>query len=160
MPKQSQNENFAVRVTLSPEQARAVVAAIDFYIRIRMGQFTEFGHIFYDRNGRDDRVGARLSQIRALIYPGLSSSEGAAYSISSVPYEDAKIGYDVLQVIRQAEAFGRKPDGPAKNGHIISFDDPHFVSDSVPKPKAEILGPLEMLATSTDEVVKPKRKRR
>jgi hypothetical protein len=52
------------------------------------------------------------------------------------------------------------PDGPAAHGHIISFDDPHFVSSSIPKPKAEILGPLEMLAAASDEPVKPKRRKR
>ena len=148
------NENFAVRVTLTPEQARVVVAALDFLARIRMGQFKEFSQIFWDRNGRDERVEAKLSQIRALIYPGLSTSEGSAYSISGVPYEDAKVGYDVLQVIRSAEAWGRTPEG----GHTIPFDQPHFVSNSIPRPYAEILGPLEMLANTADKPKKGRKK--
>lgn len=152
-PKTKKNEIFALRVTLSPEQASAVVTAIDFYMRIRMGQFSELGHIFWDRNGHDERVSERLNQIKALIYPehpGL----GASYSIASAPYKDARVSYDVLQVIRHAAAWAENPEG----GMTVNFDRPSFVSDALPRPKAEVLGPLEILASLASEVDEIKKK--
>ena len=154
-PKTKQNENFAVRVTLTPEQARAVITAIDFYMRVRMGQFSEIGSIFWDRDGRDDRVTERLNQIKGVIYPNLPGP-GAAHSISGVPYKDAKVGYDILQVIRHAMSWHEAPQG----GITVNFDSPLFVSDSNPRPKAEILGPLELLAAAGFEVGEPDKKGR
>jgi hypothetical protein len=151
--KRMKNENFAVRVTLSPEQARAVVTAIDFYMRIRLGQFKELARIFADRGGHLDGVAHCLNAIKAIIYPEMPT-DGATYSISGVPYKDAKVGFDVLQVVRNAEAWGCTPQG----GITVNFDSPSFVSESYPRPKAEILGPLEMLAASGFDVGKPDKK--
>lgn len=160
MTKRDRNENFAIRVTLSPEQARAVVSALDLFTRIKMGQIKEIGYVLSDRNGRGDEVERILRELKIRLFPELEG-EGSFHGISECTYRDAKVGYDVLQVIRRAEAYGRMPEGPTKYGHITSFNEPLFVSDATPRPKAETLGLLELLATAGDDrPAKPKKRRR
>lgn len=153
--KTKQNENFAVRLTITPEQARAVITAIDFYMRITMGQFKEFASLFWDRNGHDEGVTSRLNQIKAIIYPDLPG-DGASYGIHGTPFPAAKVGFDVLQVIRHSMAWAENPEG----GITVNFDSPSFVSDSHPRPKAEILGALELLAAAGFDIGPPDKKGR
>lgn len=137
----SNSEDFAVRVTLSPEQARAVVRALDVYLRIHIGQFNIILEQFYGKDFDRDEIEGLLFEARDKLFPGLHG-RGHSLSASACPEKSAKIGYDVLQAIRQKEAFGRHPEG----GMTVNFDDPHWISDSIPRPKAEILGLLDRLA--------------
>lgn len=137
----SNKEDFFVKVIMSPEQARAVVQAIDVYLRIHIGQFNIIREQFMGKDIPTGEVEDLLFKARDLIFPDLHG-RGHSYSASGCPRRDAKVAYDVLQVVRKAEAYGRHPEG----GITVNFDDPLWVSDSTPRPKAETINILDRLA--------------
>ena len=133
--------NLAIRVTLTLEQARTVVEALDVFMRIHMGQFNIIQEQFCHENFDRASVELLLLKARRLIYPELHGV-GHSFGIAGCPSESARLGYDILQVIRQKESLARNPEG----GMSVNFDSPYWVTDSEPRPKAEILNPLERLA--------------
>lgn len=137
------NENFAISLQLTPEQARAVVRAIDVYMRIHLGQFNIIREQFGHRPDADTHRGdAFLFEARRALIPELDGGPGHSFSIRSCPDQAAKVAFDVLQELRQKEAYGRNPDG----GITVVYDNPFWVSDSTPRPKAKILDVLDQLA--------------
>lgn len=142
---EKQNENFFVQVTLTPEQARTVVSALDLLTRIHIGQFNTVREQFWGKlPDRDavDRLEKLLYEARRIVFPELNGGPGHSFGISGCPSKTGKIAYDVLQVIRQTEALGRIPEG----GITVNFNDPLFVSDSVPRPTAKRVTILDRLA--------------
>jgi hypothetical protein len=136
-------EDFFVRVTLSPEQARTVIAALDFYARIMSGQFDELTRVFSTNlHGQRDEVDRMMSAVRAICLPKLHPRD-SGYGIAECPNEWARIAFDILQVIRQVEIIARSPDGPRV---LVSYDSPHFVSASEPRPVAKAINTLDRLA--------------
>ena len=137
----NQKEGFFVQVTMTPEQARSVVQALDLYLRVHIGQFNIIQEQF--SGGRFDhrRVEDLLFHARDMIFPELSG-RGHSYSASGCPNEGARISFDVLQVIRRAEAYGSCPEG----GITVDFNDPLWVSDSLPRPTAKTVDILDRLA--------------
>jgi len=138
----SQREDFFVQVTLSPEQARVVVNALDVLSRIHIGQFNIVREEFLDRDFDSDAVNRLLFAARHLVFPELGGGEGYSYGIRGCPSRKGKVAWDVLQVIRQVEAFARRPEG----GYTVSFNDPMFVSDSEPRPTAKAVNILDRLS--------------
>lgn len=137
------NEQFFVRVTLTPEQARIVVKALDFFSRIHIGQFNVIREQFWGKLEPEqvELCERFLQEARRLCFPELGSPNHS-HGIAGCPSRAGKIAWDVQQVIRQVESFGRIPDG----GMTVNFDNPLFVSDSVPRPTAKTVTILDRLA--------------
>lgn len=139
----SGKEDFFVQVTLTPEQARTVVRALDVFTRIHLGQFTTVREQFDGRaDVRTDLADKLLYEVRRILLPGLDGGPGHSYGITGCPTESGKISWDVLQVIRRTEAYGRRPEG----GISVVFDEPLFTSESVPRPTAKRINVLDKLA--------------
>ena len=137
-----QREDFFVQVTLSPEQARAVVRAIDVYMRIHMGQFGIIWEQFVGQPGAQTDIADKLLfEARRHLLPELGAAPGYSLGIRGAS-RSARVAHDVLQVIRQTEAYGRNPEG----GYSVVFDDPLWSSDSEPRPKAKRINILERLS--------------
>jgi hypothetical protein len=134
-------EDFFVQTTLTPEQARVVVSALDLYSRLHIGQFREIGWLFRSNIENVEVVDALLEELRQHCHPGLSPNQSHGIASAKVA-EQAKVAWDIQQVIRQVEAYGREPNG----GITVSFNDPLFVSDSVPRPTAKNVTILDRLA--------------
>ncbi|MGD9725369.1 MAG: hypothetical protein AB7L09_03055 [Nitrospira sp.] len=131
-----------VQVTMTPEQARAVVRALDMYLRVHIGQFNIISEQFIGAGIDTRKMEDLLFEARSLAFPGLFAGRGHSFSASGCPREDAKIAYDVLQVVRRTEALGRHPEG----GMTVDFNEPLFVSGSSPRPSARLVGLLDLLA--------------
>lgn len=137
---QADRNDFYVRLTLSPEQARVVSCALDFFSRIKCGQLGEIGNIFWGATDRDS-IREVTSELKRLCLPGLRGSS-AEYGISECPDESAKVAWDIMQVVRQTEIKARHPGGPQI---LVSYDDPMFVSKSEPRPTATAVSILDRL---------------
>ena len=140
----SENENFFVQVTMTPEQARLAVTALDLFARVHIGQFNIIQEQFWNKLPDSDASRAcedALYTARQLCFPELKHPNHS-HGISGCPTRGGKIAWDLQQVIRRAEAFGRMPEG----GMTVNFDSPLFVSDSVPRPTAKTTTILDRLA--------------
>lgn len=133
-------EDFFVRLTMTPEQARVVRDALDFYARIQCGQFSELVRMFTpsvrDRDGAE-----QLAQmLRDRLFPDLDR-RASGHGIAECPSNGAKVAFDVLQVIRHCEFRARCPEDRV----IVDSQKPHFVSRSVPRPVAKAVNVLDRL---------------
>lgn len=137
----TQKDDFSVQVTLTPEQARVVVNALDVLSRLHIGQFNIVREEFFG-DFDSHLVDKLLFEARRLIFPELGDHQGASHGIAGCPSHKGKIAWDVLQVIRQTTALAHHPEG----GHTVQFSDPMFVSKSMPRPKAKALDVLDRLA--------------
>jgi len=135
------NEQFFVQATLTSEQARVVVDALDLYSRVHIGQFNIIAEQFM-KIDRTEELNMLLTRARQICFPELSASLGHSYGIVACPTESGRIAWDVHQVIRRTEAYGRAPEG----GMGVQFNTPMFVSKSVPRPVAKNVNILDRLA--------------
>ncbi len=136
------DENYFIRVTLTPEQARVVVTALDVLARIHIGQFHTIREQFFCQDIDVGKIEALMEEVKVSIFPDLTGGPSHSYGISSCPSERGKIAWDVLQAIRHCEAYARHPEG----GITVDFNTPMFVSDSVPRPTAKQINILDKLA--------------
>lgn len=138
----AENKDFFVRVTLSPEQTRTVLTALDFYSRVMCGQFEEINRAFYSSyRGDRDHQEALLRELREQLMPNLDD-RASGYGIAECPNRTARISYDILQVVRQVLAKAEEPNG---NRMLVNYSDPMFVSDSEPRPKASTINVLDRM---------------
>jgi len=147
-----QREDYAVRLTLTPNETSVVLKALDLYMRLGMGQLDEIGSYFTFNLGHPstidvDRLKLLCEQIKETVFPGLVKS--AYYSISKAPIERARVAYDIFQVLRHCDAHARMPGGRAVHGPTVVFDDPLFVTEH--RPVAKAVGILDQLADIPDD---------
>lgn len=118
---------------ISEEHAKLLINILDFYSRIAIGQFEE---IFYGRkifswnfsvlHTRREKVQRILNAIKHKL------SIGSFGIYSKEVSEEAKIAYDIQQVIRYCIAWDNNPRG----GITVDFDEP-IQSSTVSFPKIE-----------------------
>ena len=135
-----------IQVTLTPEQAGIVVDALDLLSRIHMGQFHTVSEQFWDKLPDREavvRMEEALFKARKEAFPEIEGGANHSHSMSSLGVAEAgKVSWDILQVISNASAFAGNPEG----GHTVDFNDPMFVSKSVPRPVANSVSILDRLA--------------
>ena len=106
-------------LTFNEKQAQVLMDALDFYSRVRMGQFHvisdefRFEHEFNQNNAR-----FYLDRLREMIFPELESSE--YYGIYNDIVGPGQEAWDIHQVIRHARAWKRHPEG----GWTVDFSTP------------------------------------
>lgn len=131
-------------MTLTPEQTRVVITALDLFSRIHIGQFGTISDQFCGRL-QDQTDNEQLEEVlhtaRQICFPELDGPNHS-YGIARCPTEKGKIAWDVQQVIRHCHAYAREPDG----GMGVQFHQPLFVSKSVPRPTAKSINILDRLA--------------
>jgi len=135
-----QKNDFFIQTTLTPEQARVVIHALDLLSRLHCGQFREIGWLFRSQIKEHDLVDRLLAELKQECHPGLKPTH--SYGIAECPTESARIAWDILQVVRKAEAYSQHPEG----GLGMRYSDPMFISDSRPRPTAKIATILDRLA--------------
>lgn len=109
------------RLEITRKQAQVIQEACDLYSRLKCGQMEELLR-FFDlraRASRDDFQAARvflekIGQIVTGLGPGVSHSVGS-HEIG----DEARVAYDLLQVIRNRLAWEEKPEG----GLAVDFDE-------------------------------------
>lgn len=141
-----------MKLELSDEQAAVVVEALDLYSRCLIGQLEEVGQValLYNVNMLDSEV--RQSSysdnpatyvahkpdkrawdahhdftdgVRKLKYSLLGIHSNGSYGIhSECVHDNARVAYDVLQVVRNHMAWKRHKDGCIIGTLGVSFDTP------------------------------------
>jgi hypothetical protein len=138
----TEKNDFFVQVTLTPEQARLTVDALDLFSRIHLGQFSTILEQFIGVQ-RSDGLDEAILAVRQACLPELSPTLNHSYGISSGEVsERGKLSWDILQVIRHCESHARNPKG----GYTVNFNKPMFYSDSEPRPTAKAVSILDRLS--------------
>jgi len=108
------------QLTMSAKQAAAVSHALELYSRIGIGQVDTVADEYFD-HPKYMEIREALEGVRVLV----TGHRGASLGITNArtPVE-AKICWEVYQVIRQILAFARNPAG----GHSVDFQDPLAIS--------------------------------
>jgi len=126
--------DYEIKVT--KEQAWVIQRCLEFFSRISMGQFRELlyavmgspGYEKLDPSSRDSF--SHLLESLRVVFNG---SANTYYGISGdMAPKDAKIAWDLYQVVRNRLAWDDHPEG---NPMSVCFDEPWAVSD---EPLAEM----------------------
>lgn len=129
---------YTYQLQMTKEQARVMERALEFYTRIRNGQFQELLWELRFREGYhlDDPeyAEALLFHIRGLLFPELGRDRGASYGVGHD--HKADVAWDIYQTLRYTKSWHELPDG----GIGVNFDKPLHTS-SEPMPKCSVLEP-------------------
>ncbi|MFA5407736.1 MAG: hypothetical protein WC343_03090 [Bacilli bacterium] len=99
-----------VTLTLTEEQADTLLAALDIYSRLKMGQFSAVTDLFPARHFDRTAAAAALKEARQAVMPELDPR--GYYGIRNLEAgEQARVAFDVQQVLRHALAWHRYPEG-------------------------------------------------
>ena len=101
-----------------------LIDSLDFYSRIRMGQFSEITAIFpYGSITRSPDVDSLISALKCEMIPELK--DGGYFSIHDSRVGNGQIAHDIQQVVTHAISWKRHPTG----GLQVIFDDPYQCSE-------------------------------
>lgn len=114
-----------MKLKINETQAKTIIKALDLYSRLQMGQIHELGTPYSGpftkqiEKADKEKLEDILNELKQTLFPELS--QGAFYGIFSqeVP-DEAKISYDMIQVIRNHLAWKNNPKG----GITVDFDQP------------------------------------
>ena len=128
------------RLEMNEEQARITVAAMDFAMRVWLGQWREIieSCIKYEPDKtsewceRRDEAEAVLLQARKIVMPELTGW-GHSYGVYNRP-ETERL-YNVLLAVRSAIAYHNKPEG----GYTVDFREPMAIHVNEEMPKCEVV---------------------
>ena len=119
-------------LTLNEKQAEILVAALDHYSRIGIGQFEDVLNV-YDRNFKlnyEVREQLRHALDKTKITAG--HPPNGSYGIHNPEVRDEfRTAFDIQQVVRHRIAWDRNPEG----GNQVNFDTPRQIG---PEPLAKM----------------------
>lgn len=118
-------KEFRVKVDMSVGQANVVLAALDLYSRLHMGQVDNV-EMFYrllgiklNKTNQCRTVSQLCDDIKANVFPELSRD--GFYGITSDKiHDDARVAWDLIQAMRRPIAWKQHPEG----GMTVDFDAP------------------------------------
>lgn len=118
-----------MKIELSDKQADILIAALDLYSRIHLGQFEEVANIarMYDisKLNKDYEAHNEFEDAVREAKIILGFDRNGSYGIFNEQVNDvARIAWDMQQVIRNHLAWKRNPEG----GFTVNFDAPHHSS--------------------------------
>ena len=125
------------RLEMTEEQARTVIAALDFWTRMRIGQWKElvdlclpcdYEHIDEWCQKRDDAE-LLIMSVRDKVMPELTYN--ASYGVYK--FEATERAFNVLKAVRSAIAWHNRPEG----GYEVIFDRPMAIHVNEEMPKCE-----------------------
>ena len=149
-----------MQIEINDEQAYVIVEALDLFSRVLIGQSEEVGSVMnkYNVNMLDsEMVGAEGNQytqskpdkkaydahhdftdaIRSLKHSLLGIHINGSYGIhSDVVHDNARVAYDIQQVLRNHLAWKHHKSGSFGGTMGVSFDKPYQTS-KLPLPKIE-----------------------
>lgn len=114
---------------LSKEQAETTCQALDLYARVLNGQLDEVARVLEfipgRKQGRSEEARVLLALAKLALIPELSVN--AHFGITGGS-DEAKVAYDVYQVIRHRLAWDKNPQG----GFQVEYDKPLYCSGKEP----------------------------
>lgn len=137
-----------VQVTMTEEQARLLMYAMDLYSRILMGQFEEIKHLFsgFGEEGklyqRDDRywhtdMDNLLRLLKQVVYPELHQHASwgiTGFSEQNKCPKNATIVYDIYKSLDHAISWYHNPKG----GWTVNYDKPMHWYPEIPLPEVKV----------------------
>lgn len=133
-----------VQITMTVEQARVMMRAMDLYMRLLMGQFEELEHLFFAEENdpvfeRTSDYQAReqlkyyLKRVKMHVYPTLEL--GAYWGITGRPCpERATMAYDMYKTMDHAISWYQNPRGDI----TVNYDKPMHWYKNVPLPEVKV----------------------
>lgn len=132
-----------VQVTMTIEQARVMMHAMDFFTRIMMGQFEQLKYEFcffgeeaekFERRKEDrEKLDIHLKWLKRFIYPQLS--DNASWGITGDPCpENATMVYDIYKAMDYEISWHEHPNG----GITVNFDKPMHWYKNQPLPDVRV----------------------
>lgn len=115
-----------MKIELTDKQADILVAALDLYSRIHLGQFEEVANIarmydiskFHNEYDAHNDFDDAIREAKGI----LGFDRNASWGIFNDKVNDlARVSWDMQQVIRHHLAWKRNPEG----GFTVNFDTPH-----------------------------------
>lgn len=108
---------------MNETQARILQKALEFYARVRNGQWREIPRICLDINDKhwhekmEDSI-LFLEGARKSVYPDLMKSLSHSYGVGKFP--DADMAWELYTTVRHCMAWAKNPDG----GCTVDYDPP------------------------------------
>lgn len=140
--KTVENKNKRITIKLeNPDEVYNLINALDFYSRIWIGQYLEINTLlswskktmFGLKTEKD--VIPLFQKIREQLLPELDYDLNGSYGIySKKTNENARISYDIQQVVRYKQAYFLHPEG----GITVDYSYPLQTCKSIELPKASI----------------------
>ena len=127
-----------ITLEINEKQANTILKALDLYSRLQSGQISElscpFSSPFKEKIlESNSSIEKEIKNIKKKLFPELSLNESYGIFSKEIP-EEAKIAYDILQVVRNKIAWTKTPHG----GITVDFDTPLKSSkEDFPKVKVE-----------------------
>ncbi len=113
----------SVTLTLTEEQADILLMSLETYSRLKMGQFNAVTDLFPARDFDRGKAAAALQAARQAVMPELDPR--GYYGIRNLEAgEQARVAFDIQQVLRHALAWHRHPAG----GIGVCYDEPYKTS--------------------------------
>ena len=128
-------------LTMTEEQARCVVAALDLSMRIRLGQWNEIVWSCMElepdadvdewckRRNEAEKI---LLDARKIVMPELT---GAGHSYGVYQMHETERAFNLLKAVRSCLAYHENPEG----GITVNFDRPRAVNVEEEMPKCEVV---------------------
>ena len=129
-------------LTMNEEQARVTMAALDLYMRLRIGQWDELADLciecdyeneddFFAYREKRDEVRKRLLHARQIAMPELT--RGSSWGVYK--FEKTERAFNVLKAIRSARAWHNNPKG----GYECYYDRPMPIHVREEMPSCEVV---------------------
>ena len=108
---------------MNEQHACTVMAALEFYSRMRMGQFRELPSLCLDLSDKEycdkrEYMEALLEPARRICYPELLPTFAHSYGVGK--FEDADLAWELYESIRYCRAWAKHPEG----GSTVDFGKP------------------------------------
>ena len=133
-------KTFQLTLTLNSSQADVLVAALEAYSRMQMGQVSSAIEMicveayFATPNEHVEPIRIMFESLKSMLFPDLP--KGAYHGIHQpAAPETARTAWDVQQVLRHLLAHTRHPEG----GHTVNFHDPSRSSNEHDLPTAGVV---------------------
>lgn len=108
---------------MNEQQAKILQVALEFYARVRNGQWSEIPRIcldIKDKNWHEKMEDSTLflEGARKTVYPDLMKSMAHSYGVGKFP--DADMAWELYTTVRHCMAWAKNPDG----GCTVDYDPP------------------------------------
>ena len=130
------------KLEMNEKQARTVIAALDFLMRMRIGQWDELADLciecdyqndndFSEYMDKRDEVIKRLFQARQIAMPELT--RGASWGVYK--FENTERAFNILKAVRSCIAWHNNPQG----GYEVIYDRPKAINVTEEMPTCEVV---------------------
>lgn len=128
---------------MNEKQARTVIAALDFFMQMRIGQWEELARLtppppngnMADYQAARDKAKDLLLQARDVVMSELQDMHSLDGSFGVYKFPGTERAFNVLKAVRSCIAWHKNPQG----GYEVIYDRTHAINVSEEMPKCEVV---------------------